>query len=223
MRPDHPALEADPMLPHTAAAAARRDTLSRHIPYDFAMDFRDAEKQFCSEVASHAYAQQGVELWSRLTAFSSPGLARWMAGFGVEQLETHGPSDLEYDPALQVVAEWHDPATLFDDHVDNAVIDALLERADDGLVLDHDARLLPLARLAKGYSVAKNLMGGEGPVPEGMSATVALRAQWLEKTHGAIKAAVLEAASAFEHARGYRPPYWELVRMARVAADQVLS
>jgi hypothetical protein len=223
MRPDHPALVADPMLPHAAASAAKSETLARHIPYDFAMDFADPEKQFCSEVASHAYGEQGVTLWSRLTAFSSPGLARWMAGFGVRKLETHGPSDLEYDPALQVVAEWHDPDILFDDHVDNAVIDALLERADEGLELDHDALLLPLARLAKAYSVIVEAFGGEGPVPEGMSATVALRAQWLEGTHAAIKAEVLEAAEAFERERGYRPPYWELVRMAREASGRVLS
>lgn len=217
MRPDHPALESDPMLPHEAATAALLDTQSRHIPYDFAMDFNDPAAQFCSEVASHAYAGQGVTLWPRLTAFSSPGLARWMAGFGVRELETHGPSDLEYAPALQVVAEWHDSTTLFDDHVDNAIIDALLERADDGLELGHAAAMLPLARLAKAYSVVLNWTGREGPVPEGMSATVALRARWLEATHASIKTEVLDAAAQFERDRGYRPPYWELVRMARAA------
>ena len=42
------------------------------------------------------------------------------------------PSDLEYDPQLTVVAEWHDPGTLFKDHLDNAVTDVLLEDANSG-------------------------------------------------------------------------------------------
>ena len=41
-------------------------------------------------------------------------------------------ADLEYDPQLRVVAEWCDPDTLFKDHVDNAVIDVMLEAAERG-------------------------------------------------------------------------------------------
>jgi hypothetical protein len=140
-----------------------------------------------------------------------------MAAFGVQNLETQAPSDLEYDPQLTVVAEWRDIDTLYDDHLDNAVIDAMLERAEAGDELGHDRLMLPLARLAKAYSVVLNLMGSEGPVPEGMSATIALRAQWLAERHAEIKARVLEAARAFEADHGYRPPYWRLVELAREA------
>jgi hypothetical protein len=34
---------------------------------------------------------------------------------------------------------------------------------------------LPLSRIAKAYSAVLNLLGKAGPVPEGMSATAALR------------------------------------------------
>ena len=221
MRADHPALANDPMLPHKAAMAALSEARTRHIPYDFAMDFRDPQEQFCSEVASTVYADHGVELWPGLTAFSSPGLARWMAGFGVRHLETHGPSDLEYDPSLHIVAEWHDPDTLFDDHVDNAIIDALLERAEAGFPLGHDAYMLPLARVLKGYSAVLNLFNGEGPIPEGMSATIALRAKWLAEVHARLKTKVLTKAQAFQDTNGYRPPYWELVTLARTAATDL--
>lgn len=219
LRADHPALVADPMLPHRAATAALEEARTRHIPYDFTMDVEDASERFCSEVASAAYGAHGVTLWQHLSTFSSPGLARWMAGFGVRHLRTHGPSDLEYDPQLRVVAEWHDPRTLFDDHVDNAVIDAMLEQAEAGAPLDHDAWLLPVARVLKAYSAVLVALGGEGPVPEGMSATTALRAQWLADRHAEIEAGLMERVAAYQEAHGRRPPYWTLVALARDSAQ----
>lgn len=218
LRADHPALLADPLLPHRAAAAALHEARTRHIPYDFAMDIADHRAQFCSEVAAAAYEAHGVRLWDQLSTFSSGGLARWMAALGVRELQTQAPADLEYDPALEVVAEWHDARTLLDDHIDNAAIDAMLEQAEAGAVLEHDWRLLPLARAMKAYSAVRVLLGGEGPIPEGMSATVGLRAQWLAARHGAIRERVREAVARAQIESGTTPPYWELVALAREAA-----
>ncbi len=217
MRPDHPVLAADPMMPHRAAQAALADADARHIPYDFEMDFADPQEQFCSEVASTHYADLGVTLWKTLSSFSSTGLANWMAAFGVTHFETHSPSDLEYDPALSVVAEWHSRDTLLDDHLDNAIIDQMLEEAQEGAPLDYSYAKLPLARLAKVYSVVLNAFGKVGPVPEGMSPVVALRATWLADEHAARKAKLKAAVTAFEQERGRLPAYWELVALA--AAD----
>ncbi len=207
----------DPMLPHRAAEHALTEARRRHIPYDFAMDHRDPSDMFCSEVASSAYRAEGVELWEGLTSMSSVGVTSWLAAFGVEHFETHGPSDLEYDPKLRVVAEWRDPEALFEDHLDDAVVDAMLEGAERGERLGHDPWMLPAARLAKAYSVVLNLFGGVGPVPEGMSATTALRAEWLRERHARIAEDVRRRAEAFRAEHGYRPPYWELVRLAREA------
>lgn len=223
LRLDHTldALRADPLLPHRAATAALTEVQSRHIPYDFAMRYEDPTEKFCSEVASSPYGELGVPLWESLTSMSSRGVTSWLSRLGVEQFVTHGPSDLEYDPKVVVVAEWRDPATLFDDHVDNAVIDAMLEGAERGDELAYDYRYLPLARLAKVYSVMLNLLGRTGPIPEGMSATRALRAQWLEGRHQAVRAGTLQRVQVFEDERGYRPPYWALVAMAREALSEV--
>ncbi len=220
LRADHPALVDDPMLPHRAATEALEELKARHIPYDFTMDVQDDTERFCSEVASVAYRAQGVQLWQHLSTMSSPGLARWMAGFGVEHLRTHGPSDLEYDPQLRVVAEWHDPQTLLDDHLDNAVIDAMLEQAEAGAPLEHDAMMLPVARLAKAYSVVLNLMGKEGPVPEGMSATTGLRVKWLGQRHARIERGLRERAQAHRAEYGRWPAYWALVALAREVAAE---
>ena len=215
LRAGHPALVGDPLLPHRAASAALAEARGRHIPYDFAMDRRSHDRMFCSEVAAAAYEVRGVALWSALSRVSTPGVAAWLAAFGVRHFETHEPSDLEYDPQLAVVAEWRDPEVLFKDHVDNAVVDALLEAAEEGMRLEAPPAMLPLGRLAKAYSAALNLAGRVGPVPEGMSATAALRARRLGELHADLVRDVVTRAGALAVARGHRPPYWELVRLAR--------
>lgn len=214
LRPDLPQMKADPMLPHKAATRAVEEVKRRHIPYDFEMNFREPSKWFCSEAASWAYRQAGVELWKGTTRMSAPGVVRWLSYFGVTHFETQAPADLEYDPQLAVVAEWRDPETLWQDHVDNAVVEAMLEGADEGDGIPAPWWKLAAVRLAKGYSIVLNLFGGIGPVPEGMDATAALRNLELSSLHERMRAGVLEKASAFEKRQGYRPPYWELVRMA---------
>jgi hypothetical protein len=217
LRADLPQVVADPMIAGKVASYALHCALTRHIPYDFSMDFNDTTAFFCSEVVSNAYRRFGITLWMGLSTISSPGVCSWLASFGVKHFETQEPSDLEYDPQLCVVAEWRDPEVLFKDHVDNAVIDAMLEGAEQGERLDYDWYLLPVARIAKVYSGILNLLNSVGPVPEGMSATAALRNKRFTARHAMIKAGVLAGAQDFQRVRGYVPPYWELLRLAREA------
>jgi len=209
------ALAQDPKAPHRAASTGRDDATSRHIPYDFAMDFRDHSRIFCSEVASAAYERVGITLWMGLSTLSTPGVCSWLSALGVRSFLTQEPSDLEYDPQLCVVAEWRDLQGLREDHLDNAVTEAMLEEAERGAPMDHRGSLLPIARGMKAYSWTLNAFGAIGPIPEGMSATVALRLQWYRARHAAIKAVLADRAKAFKAERGYPPPYWELVRLAR--------
>ena len=217
LRADLPALAADPMLPHRAAVQALQAARDRHIPYDFEMDYRDHARLFCSEVASAAYEKTGMHLWMGISHISSPGVRAWLSAFGVKHFETQEPADLEYDPQLRVVAEWRDPETLWQDHVDNAVIDAMLEGAEQGERLEYAWYKLPLARIAKAYSALLNAFGKIGPIPEGMNAAAALRNDQFTQTHLALKKIVLRAAEDFERQQGYRPPYWELLEIARAA------
>lgn len=217
LRPDHPALQRDPMLPHRAATAMLERARREHIPYDFTMDYADASRLFCSEVASAAYREQGITLWTGISTISSPGLRRWLASFGVRQFETQEPSDLEYDPQLSVVAEWRDPQSLFDDHIDNAVTDAMLEGAERGDQLTFDWYALPLARALKAYSVVRGWFGGLGPIPEGMAPSSALRNRAYNARHKALGDSVRVSAAEWKSTNGYRPPYWALVALARSA------
>lgn len=219
-RADLPAIAAKPQLPHLAATAAWSNALARHIPYDFAMRQDDPGKQFCSEVATAAYGFHGVHLWSAHSRVSASGVVSWLAALGVENFETQEPSDLEYDPQMRVVAEWRDPALLFKDHADNAVIDALLEGAGRGAPLDYNRWLLPPARLAKAWSMGLNCLGKVGPIPEGMSAATALRVDRLKQRHARLAARVRTEAERFRQEHGYTPPYWDLVQIARNACNE---
>ncbi len=220
-RGDLPALAADPALPHRAASMALEEAQARHIPYDFEMDTGEAFKKYCSETVSDPYARAGLRLWTKASHISSTGAVAWLAAFGVRHFETEAPSDLEYDPQLCVVAEWRDLETLWKDHVDNAVIDAMLESADRGERLDYNLWMLPMARAVKAYSWILNQFGGVGPVPEGMDAAAALKNKRFGGRHAAIKARTLKLAGEFRETNGYRPPYWELLRLARQAKLEV--
>jgi hypothetical protein len=215
-----PAMLADSMLPQKAAKRMFEEAQKRHIPYDFKMNFYDTSEMFCSEVASYAYRTNGLQVWKYPSTISSAGVVNWLHSFGVENFITQMPSDLEYDPQLSVVAEWRDPETLFKDHVDNAAMDALLEKANKGATIDYNIWQLPLVRVIKGYCVIKNLFGKIGMIPEGMSATKALKNQTFVAMHVAVKNKTRQIADDFFKQHGYRAPYWQLVKFAEAAANE---
>lgn len=221
LRSDLPQLLRDPQVPHRAAEAAYLRAMSGHVPYDFEMDYRKHDKLFCSEVASAAYEEFGVNLWMGISKISSPGLRRWLGAFGVRYFETQEPSDLEYDPQMVVVAEWRDPATLRKDRYDNAATEVMIEGADEGDEISYQWYLLPVARVAKAYSAALNVIGKVGPVPEGMSATAALRNLWYSEKHDAIVSRLVEKVEQFRREQGYEPPYWQLVSLARLSISEI--
>jgi hypothetical protein len=216
-RADLPLLQADPLLPHKAAKYMFERARCGHIPYDFAMDTRDASRMFCSEVAADAYDHFGVKLWTGLSHISSAGARNWLSAFGVRNFTTQEPSDLEYDPQLSVIAEWRDYETLYKDHLDNAVVDILLESADHGAPLGYDRYLLPVARVLKVYSAIINEFGAIGPIPEGMTATAALKNKWFSRLHRDTVERLRVLAQRFRQSNGYSPPYWELIKLARQA------
>lgn len=214
-RADLPQLQADPMLPHKAATLALQRATEHHIPYDFEMDFTDNSKLFCSEVASSVYHDLCLDLWMKVSRMSTPGIRSWLAAFGVKHFETQAPSDLEYDPQLRVIGEWRDPDLLFKDHIDNAILDAMLERAEAGEPLKYDWYMLPIGRVMKAYSWILNQFDKAGPIPEGMSASSALINHRFSRWHENAKQRLLVDIKDFQIENGYPPPYWDLVDMAR--------
>ena len=125
------------------------------------------------------------------------------------------PSDLEYDPNLRVIAEWRDYETLYKDHLDNVVVDIMLESAENGARIEYDWYNLPFARILKGYSFVLNLFNIAGPIPEGMNATAALKNEWFSNRHDVTVELLKKEAKQFHQHNGYVPPYWELIKIAR--------
>ena len=216
MRPrkDLEQLRENPMLPHQAALFMYNESKARHIPYDFKMNYLDPSAMFCSEVGSYAYKNFGIHLWEMTSTISSDGIVDWLHDFGVEHFVTEMPSDLEYDQMLSVVAEWRDRETLFKDHLDNAVMDALIGQANAGEKLGYNIWMLPVARVIKGYCSLLNALGKEGVIPEGMSAVRALKNQEFVKRFQHLRALTLSKVEAFEREYAYTPPYWQLVSFA---------
>jgi hypothetical protein len=218
LRPDHPALSGDALLPHRAAESMLTRVRAGHIPYDFAMAWQDEAAAFCSEIIYHAYREQGVDLWGLKSSMSAPGLVRWLADMGVRELTTLVPSDLEYDPQVRAVVEWRNAPALMDFRLDNAITDALLEEAERGGRLGYAWYTLPAARLLKAYSVGQSALGAAPTIPAGMSPATALRVDALvSSVHPAVKEDLAARAAAFRTVSGYEAPYWTLVELARVA------
>lgn len=216
MRPrfDLPEMRTNPMLPYEVSSYIFDESQSRHIPYDFKMDYYDSSAMFCSEVGSYAYKQFGIKLWEFESTISSNGIFEWLNAFGVENFVTQMPSDLEYDPMLSVVAEWRDKEILFQDHVDNAVMDALISRANNGEELDYNIWMLPIARSIKAYSLFLNAIGKEGVIPSGMSPITALKNNDFVERFQNCKSLTEYKIEVFKGENGYLPPYWQLVKMA---------
>ena len=220
LRPTHPAVARDPLLPHRAAESMLARVRNGHIPYDFAMDWRDDTAAFCSEIIFHAYREQGVELWTLRSAMSAPGLARWLTDMGVRELTTLVPSDLELDPQVAAAVEWRNGPALMDYRLDNAITDALLEDAERGVRLGFAWYALPGARLLKAYSVGQSAFGVPPTIPEGMSAATALRVNALvTAVHPVLREDLVRRGEAFRAARGFEAPYWVLVEEARRALE----
>jgi Permuted papain-like amidase enzyme, YaeF/YiiX, C92 family len=215
LRPDLPELLADPQLPHRASTRMLARLTEAPAAYDFAMDWQDSERMFCSEVIYHAYEGEGLDLWSIRSAMTAPGLVRWLGGMGVREFRTLVPSDLEYDARLRAVVEWRDLDALMEYRFDNAITDALLGAADDGADLGYSVFARPFGRLLKGFSVAQAGVGMPPFIPTGMSADAALRVRALVSTVSpALKEALMEREAAFHVENGYRAPYWTLVELA---------
>lgn len=215
--------KSNPNLSHRAAKNMYAYASQHHIPYDFKMNYKDSSAMFCSEVVSFAYKKEGLPLWQQLSTISEKGVVNWLQAFGVTNFITQMPSNLEYDPALMVVAEYKDPQTLYKDHVDNAVMDALIAAANKGAKLDYTIWKLPLARIIKGYCLILNAFGKPGLIPEGMSATQALKNERFVKIYNEARDLTFSKARQFSEENKYRAPYWQLLNFANASVNKTFK
>lgn len=221
LRPDEPILQSNPLAAHEAASYILQKAQSSKLPYDFAMAWKDDSGYFCSEVVYHAYRHIGIDLWAYKSKVTAPGLKRWLGQLGVKHFTMIIPSDIEYDPRLAHVAEWIKMDTLKEDRYDNAILDVLLEMAEQGYDLSYEWYKYPAGSVVKGWSAISNLFGAKSTIPPGMSTDASLRVYSLtSKIHPVLKEALRQKAAAFRKSNNYEPPYWKLLAMTRQALSE---
>lgn len=209
-------------ISHAVATLLMQMSRSQKTPYDFEMNTGDSSKMFCSEVASYGYKKMGIKLWNLPSSISNRGAVSWLNAFGVTNFVTQMPSDLEYDLNTDLIAEWYDRELLLNDHLYNAAMDGLYSRAALGKEPGYNLLQLPLARILKGWCMIKNAMGQPGPIPEGMSATVALKNLWLTEQHQQLLNELKTEVTYYQQQHHHLPPYWQMVKMAGKIAEKQL-
>lgn len=108
----------------------------RNIRYDFGMDYKDGKDLFCSEIISEGFkkASNGeldVPIFkTKFNRGSIPFLQKLginVTPENVDEFETFGPGDIEFDPRFDLVAEWRNPARMKDTRSKDLILTKLFE------------------------------------------------------------------------------------------------
>lgn len=103
----------------------------RNIQYDFAMNLKDNQKLFCSEVVYDGFqmASGGKVSVPRFRTKFTRGLLPFLQVLGidvnesnVDKFETFAPGDMQFDSRFSLVAEWRDPSKMRDNRQKDAVL-----------------------------------------------------------------------------------------------------
>lgn len=108
----------------------------KNIRYDFGMDYKDNTDLFCSEIIYDGYRQASdgeLDVPVFKTKFHK-GSIPFLQKLGIKvdetninDFETFGPGDIEFDPRFELVAEWRNPAKMKDTRTKDLVLTKLFE------------------------------------------------------------------------------------------------
>ncbi|MDH3976716.1 MAG: hypothetical protein OEV42_20835 [Deltaproteobacteria bacterium] len=213
-----PALREDPLLPHKAASFIWHKAESAPASYDHEMNWNDDKRFFPEEMILTAYNSVGISLWAEREAPMPPVLIRWFDSLGLSGHTFLPPSYLEYDSHFVPIAEWINKEALGDERLTFAVMDALLHSAAMGAEVGYSYDEVPLALLAKTWSVLAGYRGRQPSVPDGLSPFEALRIRTLsEKVIPVLREDTRRVAHWFKEENGRNVNYLELRKIAEKA------
>jgi hypothetical protein len=120
------------------------DKNGKNIQYDFAMDYHDDSKLFCSEVVYDGYKKAGKKLYNKLvdipkfkTTFH-PGIYRFLKRIGIpvnkeniKTFDTFGPGEIQFDPNFDLIAEWRNPIKIRDSRFKDAILTKIFTWMED--------------------------------------------------------------------------------------------
>ncbi len=131
----------DSKLAHQAAKTMYeiikpRQEEKKNIPYDFAMNYHNEDKIFCTEVIHLGYkkASKGtLDIPKYKTKFTK-GMIPFLQNLGVEinksnykDFNTFAPGDIQFDPHFELVAEWRNPISMKDSRIKDMILTKLFE------------------------------------------------------------------------------------------------
>jgi len=134
----------DPKLAHRAAQimyemVEKQQKTGKNIEYDFAMDYNDSKRIFCSEVIYLGYKLAGEERNQKIdipmykTKFNS-GLIPFLNVLGIKinesnvnKFDTFGPGDIQFDSRFQMIAEWRNPKNMKDSRFKDMILTKVFE------------------------------------------------------------------------------------------------
>jgi hypothetical protein len=108
----------------------------KNIRYDFGMDYKDNKDLFCSEIIYDGFRQASngeLDVPVFKTKFNR-GSIPFLQKLGikvnqenVDDFETFGPGDIEFDPRFELIAEWRNPARMKDTRSKDLILTKLFE------------------------------------------------------------------------------------------------
>lgn len=117
----------------------KQQETGKNIDYDFAMDYRDDSKLFCSEVVSRGFkmAMPEEEFVPKFKSRFSKGIIPFLNTIGIpassdniSKLDVFAPGDIQFDPDFELVAEWRNPKKLEESRFKDFILTKMFERMD---------------------------------------------------------------------------------------------
>ena len=135
----------DQKLAHEAAKimykrVKKRQDKKKNVQYDFAMNYTDSSRLFCSEIVSEGFKKASEKLYNSTldvpmykTKFNK-GLIPFLNILGInidsknyEEFDTFGPGDIQFDPRFELVAEWRNPKKMKENRFKDAILTKMFE------------------------------------------------------------------------------------------------
>lgn len=124
---------------HIFDKVSERLKTKKTIQYDFAMDYKDNSRLFCTEVISSGFkhVMKDADYLPMYKSKFSEGTIPFLKRIGIpatkeniSTLDTFAPGDLQFDPRFELVAEWRNPLKMKDNRYKDFILTKIFERME---------------------------------------------------------------------------------------------
>ncbi len=143
----------DPQVAHQASEyifkfVKAQSKSGKNIEYDFAMDYRDNSKLFCSEVLSAGFHHMlpNEEHMPKFKSHFDKGLVPFLQKIGIPVTDKNittvnvfSPGDIQFDPRFDLVMEWRNPLETGVSRSKDFILTKLFEKmSKENYIIDSD-------------------------------------------------------------------------------------